>query len=333
MYVLTSEIEELFLPDTFAQHESILTVGAFDGIHLGHQALIRELVAYAKQKGRLSGLVTFYPHPAAVLRPDRPVQYLTTPGEKAALLEPLGLDWMTVLSFTSQLATMSPRDFMRHMYERANMRGVWVGPDFALGRGRAGDVSALQRLGKEVGFRVYDAPYVTQDGDKVSSTHIRTLIRRGRVKEAARLLARPYNVSGEVVRGAQRGRCLGFPTANLDVHPERIVPANGIYATWAYVGSERYRSVTSIGIRPTFDSGERRVETYVLDFSDDLYGCDLMIEFVARLRPEKRFTDVQDLVAQIEHDVVAARETLNTPPPSSVALAQMDVDHVQENTE
>lgn len=311
MHVLTSDIEALALPGDLVGRESVLTVGAFDGIHLGHQTLIRELVAYARQMGRLSGLLTFYPHPATILHPERPPLYLTTPGEKAALLEPLHLDWMAVISFTHSLAAMSPRDFMGSLFKQVNMRGVWVGPDFVLGRNRAGDVSALHRLGQEMGFQVSDVPYVTQGGDKVSSTQIRTLLRRGHVEDAARLLARPYSVSGEVVHGAQRGRCLGYPTANVSVHRDRVVPANGIYVTFAWVGSERYPSVTSIGVRPTFDHGERSIETYILDFEGNLYGCDLVVEFVARLRPEKRFSDVKDLVAQIDRDVAAARETLD----------------------
>jgi riboflavin kinase/FMN adenylyltransferase len=311
MHVLASEIGELALPVGLDRQESILTVGAFDGIHVGHQELIRRLVEQAGGQNRLAGLVTFYPHPTIILRPSSPTLYLTTPGEKMALLEPMGLDWIAVLSFTSQLATMTPRQFMACLYNRVNMRGVWVGPDFALGRDRMGNADTLRCLGNELGFQVYDMPYVAQGDDKVSSTYIRTLLRRGRVKDAARLLGRPYSISGEVVHGAHRGRCLGFPTANVDVHADRVVPANGIYATFARLGKDRYQSVTSIGVRPTFDRGERSVETYLFDYDGSLYGCDLVVEFVARLRPEKRFPDVKGLVAQIEQDVVAAREMLD----------------------
>lgn len=309
MHVLTTEIDNLHVPGDL-DGESLLTVGAFDGIHLGHQTLIRHLVARAREEGRLAGLVTFYPHPAAVLRPQRPPMYLTTPGEKAALLEPLGLDWVVVASFTEDLAATSPRDFVRTLYERVRMRGLWVGPDFALGRGRSGDLPALKRLAQEMGFEVHDLPYVTEGGDKVSSSHLRVLVQRGHVEEAMRLLGRPYSVAGEVVRGAQRGRCLGYPTANVAVHQERVVPANGIYATLARLGQECFPSVTSIGVRPTFDNGERSVEAYLIDYAGDLYGRDLVIEFVARLRPERRFADVKDLVAQIERDVAASREAL-----------------------
>jgi riboflavin kinase/FMN adenylyltransferase len=311
MHVLASEIGELALPDGLDRLGSIVTIGSFDGIHVGHQALIHRLVEQARQQDLLAGLVTFYPHPASILHPHQPTLYLTTPGEKMALLEPMGLDWIAVLSFTPQLAAMSPRQFVTQLRDRVNMIGVWVGPDFALGSGRAGNADTLRRLGKEMEYQVYDIPYVTQGGQKVSSTHIRTLLRRGHVEDAAHLLGRLYSVSGEVVRGAQRGRCLGFPTANVDVRADRVVPANGIYATYARLGTSCYPSVTSIGVRPTFDNGERSVETYLLDYDGCLYGCDLLVEFVARLRPEKRFLDVKDLIAQIEQDVVATRDILD----------------------
>jgi riboflavin kinase/FMN adenylyltransferase len=311
MYVLTTSLADLALPEPYAARESIVTVGAFDGIHLGHQALIGSLVAQAREERRVAGMVTFYPHPSVVLRPDRPARYLTTPGEKAALLEPLGLDWMVIILFTSQLAQMPPRMFVEALYERLHMRLLWVGPDFALGRNRAGDLPMLRELGREMGFEVHEVPSYGDDSAKVSSSHIRTLVRRGHVEEAARLLGRHYSLSGEVVHGAHRGRCLGYPTANLDVHPDRIVPANGIYATFVWLGAERRDSVTSIGIRPTFDGGERRIEAYLLDYRGDLYGQDLVIEFVARLRPEKRFADAEALVAQIDRDVAQAGEILS----------------------
>jgi riboflavin kinase/FMN adenylyltransferase len=311
MHVLTTNLTDLALPEECAAHESIVTVGAFDGIHTGHQALIESLVARARREGRMAGLVTFYPHPSAVLRPDRPTDYLTTPGEKAALLEPCGLNWMVVLLFTAQLAGMPPREFVSALYERLRMRVLWVGPDFALGRERAGDMWMLQELGRDMGFAVHEVPYVSRQGTKVSSTRIRTLVRRGHVEEAASLLGRRYSLSGEVVRGAQRGRCLGYPTANLEVQPDRVVPANGIYATLVRLGSERLGAVTSIGVRPTFDGGERRVEAHLFDYSGDLYGRDLVIEFIARLRPEKRFADVKALVEQIDRDAAQARAILS----------------------
>jgi len=311
MYVLTSELDDLTLPPELKDPGSLLTIGSFDGIHIGHQALISRLVADAREQNKLSGLVTFYPHPAVVLYPQRPTLYLTTPGEKTALLESTGLDWVTIVSFTEQLAAMSPRAFLQVMCDQLGMRGVLVGPDFALGSGRKGDTAALYRLGQEMGFDVHDIPYVTQDGHKISSTHVRRLLQRGHVKEAARLLARRYSLSGKVLHGAQRGRCLGFPTANVGVQPDRVIPANGVYATCVQLDRERLPSVTNIGVRPTFDNAEKSVEVYILDYDGDLYGRDLVVEFVDRLRPELRFSDVQDLVSQMRQDVVDTRQILS----------------------
>jgi riboflavin kinase/FMN adenylyltransferase len=315
MYVLTSELDELTLPPGLDGSDSVLTIGSFDGIHVGHQALIERLIADARAQDRLAGLVTFYPHPSVVLHPQRPTLYLTTPGEKTALLEPMGLDWVTVISFTEQLADMSPRAFMQVLYDRVSLRGVWVGPDFALGSNRQGDAERLYQLGQEMGFEVHDIPYVTKDGQKVSSTHIRRLLQRGRVKEAACLLGRSYSVCGEVLHGAQRGRCLGFPTANVGVHSDRVIPANGVYATYVCLDRKRLPSVTNVGVRPTFDNGTRSVEVYILDYEGDLYGRDLVVEFVDRLRPELRFSDVQDLVKQMQQDVADAIEILDVPSP------------------
>jgi len=194
MYVLTSEIDELALPIELTCKESILTIGSFDGIHVGHQSLIRQLVNQAEGENQLSGLVTFYPHPATILSRQRPTLYLTTPGEKTALLEPFGLDWLAILPFTPQLAATRPHVFVRHLYEQVNMRSLWVGTGFALGRDREGDIATLHRLGQEMGFQVHEIPYVTQDGEKVNSTRVRTLLRRGHVEEAARLLGRYYSV-------------------------------------------------------------------------------------------------------------------------------------------
>jgi len=312
MQVLTNEIDKLALPAEWADHESTLTIGSFDGIHTGHRFLIRQLVAEAEIAGRLSGLVTFYPHPATVLHPRRPARHLTTPGEKTALLELLGLDWIAILPFTRRLASMSPRVFVQHLYHQVNMRTLWVGAGFALGQCRRGNIARLRSLADEMGFDIREISPITQDGHRVSSTHIRTLLRRGRVEKAARLLKRYYSISGEVIYGVQRGRCIGFPTANLDVRPDRVLPVDGIYASFAYLGSERRQAVVYIGVQPSFDQGARSIEAHLLDFDRDIYGCDLVIEFVARLRPDRRFPDVKDLIAQIGRDVEQARQILSS---------------------
>ena len=190
------------------------------------------------------------------------------------------------------------------------MRSLWVGTDFALGQDRTGDIALLRRLGEEMWFQVHEIAPVSLDGRRVSSTLIRNLIQHGHVEDAARLLERPYTVFGEVVRGAQRGRCIGFPTANVGARPDRVIPADGVYAGYARLGAERHPAVVYIGRRPSFDQGQRMVEAHLLDYNGDLYGRDLVVEFVSRLRGDRRFVDVQELVAQIGRDAAQAREIL-----------------------
>lgn len=289
---------------------TILTIGTFDGVHRGHQYLIGQLLQKARRTDRLAGLITFHPHPSAVLSPGNPTRYLTTPGDKVALLERLGLDIVAILPFNREMAQTSARHFIETVSRQLRMAELWVGKDFALGYGREGTPDVLRVLGQEIGFSVETITPVVWKGEIISSTRIRSLLFRGQVREAAELLGRYPSLAGEVVRGAQRGRCLGFPTANLEVRAERAIPANGIYAVYAVLGEERYRGVANVGVRPSFDNGERTVETYILDFEADIYGCDLVVEFVQRLRPEKRFTDIKKLIAQIERDIVEARRIL-----------------------
>lgn len=295
--------------------DTVLTIGAFDGVHRGHQKLVGQLLQKARQTHRLAGLITFHPHPSAVLAPRNPTRYITTPGEKVALLERLELDIVAILPFNREMAQTLARHFIEMVSRQLRMRELWVGEDFALGRGREGTPEVLRALGQEMGFSVEIIPPLIWKGESISSTRIRSLLFRGQVREAAELLGRYPSLAGEVVRGAQRGRCLGFPTANLEVRAERAIPANGIYAVYAVLGAERYRGVANVGVRPSFDNGERTMETYILDFEADIYGCDLVVEFVQRLRPEKRFTDIKDLIAQIERDVVEARRILATEKP------------------
>jgi riboflavin kinase/FMN adenylyltransferase len=292
------------------RRETILTIGAFDGVHRGHQALIAPVVTRARATGRLSGVITFHPHPAVVLAPHRAPPYLTTPGEKVALLERLGVDLVVLLTFDEEMATTPARDFVETVSWRLRMQELWVGADFALGRNRQGDVETLRQLGRELGYDVHVVEPLVLDGQVVSSSRIRRLLLEGEGADAARLLGRYPRLSGEVVEGVRRGHTLGFPTANLEVRPERAVPANGVYAVYALLGSERYPAVANVGVRPTFDNGQRTVETYILDFEGDIYGCDLVVEFVARLRTERRFESVEDLIEQIGKDTEMARSIL-----------------------
>ncbi|MCL7451652.1 MAG: bifunctional riboflavin kinase/FAD synthetase [Anaerolineae bacterium] len=304
------------------RQETILTIGAFDGVHRGHQALIARVVNRARATNRLAGLLTFHPHPAVVLAPKRAPRYLTTPGEKVALLEGLGMDLVVLMRFDRELAATSAHDFMAQISTRLRLSELWIGADFALGRNREGDVPRLRLLGDQFGYAVYVVEPVVDDGAPISSSRIRALLLEGDVEEATELLGRYPRVSGQVVGGAARGRNLGFPTANLEVRPERAVPANGVYAVYAVLGRERYPAVANVGVRPSFDNGERTVETHIFDFDRDIYGCDLVVEFVARLRNERRFEDIGDLIAQIGKDMEAARAILEDPGPGSEASEQ-----------
>jgi riboflavin kinase/FMN adenylyltransferase len=310
MHVLRCEIDQLSLPAELAHRESVLTVGAFDGIHLGHQALIRASVAQAAATGRFVGLVTFDPHPATVLHPERALRVLTTPQIRRTLLEDSGLDLLVLLSFTPQLASTSARAFVQGLCQSLHMRELWVGPDFALGSSRKGDMAALKEMEVELEYTVRQISYVSQAGQRVSSSQIRTLLGEGRAVEATALLGRAYRVRGKVVHGAQRGRELGFPTANLEVCEDCLVPAYGVYATTVTVDGTCYDSVTNIGVRPSFDNGVPTIEAYILDFNQDLYGRELELAFVQRLRPELRFDNLQALIDQMHDDVAQARQVL-----------------------
>jgi riboflavin kinase/FMN adenylyltransferase len=305
---------------------SSLTIGFFDGVHRGHQHLINQASNSARREGWRAVLLTFYPHPSVVLRGAEPF-VLSTREEKLALLSELDLDLVIVQPFTPGLAQTRAQDFVEMLIAQVGMVELWVGPDFALGYRREGDIPFLHRMGGERGFSVNVVSRLQLDGLTISSSRIRQALREGNVTLAARCLGRPYNVQGPVVVGAQRGRTLGFPTANIEVPAERAVPANGVYAAWARLHAEpitgtiestrpkgaayeQYRAVVNIGTRPTFDNGARTIEAHLLDFDHSIYGRRLVLDFVTHLRSERRFNGVDELVAQIDRDVVQARQLL-----------------------
>lgn len=294
--------------------DTVLTIGSFDGVHRGHQHLIGQIMRRAHEKNLLAGLLTFYPHPVAILAPGQAPPNLTTPGEKVALLEKLGLDLMAILPFNRQVAQTSARDFMRAVSRHLHPRELWIGPNFALGQNRGGNVSVLHTLGQELGFTVTQVEPLLWEGAIISSTRIRHHLAAGQVRQAATLLGRYPSLSGEVVLGARRGRQLGIPTANLAVRPDWAIPADGVYAVYAVLGQERHPGVANVGVRPSFDNGERTVETHILDFDEDIYGIDLVVEFVERLRDEQRFSNVGDLMAHIAQDIKKARHILTGTP-------------------
>jgi riboflavin kinase/FMN adenylyltransferase len=319
-------IDDLF--HTQLTTDTVLTVGAFDGLHRGHQLLIQQVLARARETGRLAGLVTFHPHPAHVLseKASQPLPLLTSPGEKLALLEQMGLDLMVLLRFDQELAAAPARTFVGWLTRHLRMRELWAGEDFALGQHREGDVSALKDLGQELGFTVKVIGPITgnpgtgsDDGEPISSSLIRSLLANGDVRNAGHLLGRYPSLWGEVVHGAKRGQNLGFPTANLQVRPERAVPANGVYAVFAWLGPERLGGVANIGVRPSFDNGARTIEAHLFDFDRDIYGCELVVEFVQRLRPELRFDSLDALIAQMQADCDAAQRLLREEADTAIA--------------
>lgn len=287
-----------------------LTIGAFDGLHIGHQHLIRQLVARARETGVLAAALTFAPHPRRVLAPELRVVLLSTPTERNALLAELGLDLLIELPFTRELAATGAQDFVRMLTGCLQMAELWVGDDFALGRDRSGDRRALQELAAELGFGLHVLPPVLAGGQPVSSTRIRLLVEAGQMHEAAALLGRPYSLNSVVVPGAQRGRTLGFRTANLRIAPERAMPPNGVYAVWVQLDGERLPGVANLGIRPSFDAGEVLLEVHLLDIERDLYGRELSALLVERLRGELAFDDVEALKAQVQRDIARAKEIL-----------------------
>ena len=298
------------LENFWHEQTSILTIGAFDGIHRGHQALVRQVIERAQWKGCQSGVVTFFPHPVNVLFPERGVQCITTPGEKAAILERFGLDMMVLIQFTPELAALPAGQFVNMLVDHLHPTELWVGRDFTFGKEREGDVAFLQEMGPQAGFDVHVLEPIQWKGNVVSSSRIRRLLAGGEMEEVADLLGRYYALTGEVVPGPHRGQTLGFPTANLKVRSERALPCDGVYACFALVGRERFPAVANLGIRPTFDDANHLLEVYLIDVDIDLYGCDLGVEFVHRMRPESRFKSMDDLIEQIQADVAEARRLL-----------------------
>ncbi len=286
---------------------TFLAMGSFDGVHLGHQEVIRSMVAAARQAGARAAVLTFFPHPKRIVQHTTGPYYITTLEDRVALLGACGVDLVITHPFDEKVRHTRAADFVQQMLDALDMRQLWGG-NFAFGYKREGDVPFLRQLGAEMGFSVQQVSSLVRiAGDWVSSSRIRTCLRAGNVAEASLCLGRPYHVSGIVVHGNQRGRAIGFPTANLDTWNELLLPANGVYATYAYVGTQRYAAATNVGVRPTVNGHDVRVEAHLLDFDGDLYGQELRVEFVQRIRAEQRFSGLEALKAQIAQDVAQIR--------------------------
>jgi riboflavin kinase/FMN adenylyltransferase len=291
--------------------DSLITIGVFDGVHLGHKYLISQLKELAKQQSLRSIVITFRQHPQEILTPRSQPPSLTDVGEKARLLQNEGVDAVVVLSFTPELARLSASEFVLLLQNTLRMRGLVIGPDFALGKDHKGDIAALRQLGLDLNFSVAVIPPVMKNGDVVSSTAIRLALAIGDMEKVQRLMGRPFNLHGQVIHGKGRGTGLGFPTVNLDILPDQAIPSDGVYATMAFVEDKVFHSVTNVGNNPTFGDNARTIEAFLLDYHDNLYEREVCIDFIHKLRDEIKFNNAEELKTRISDDIQQARLILN----------------------
>lgn len=288
---------------------SVVTIGVFDGVHRGHQAIIGHAVKRAEDLGLESVVMTFDPHPSEVVRPGSHPAVLTEPAYKAALIEALGADVLCVVPFTVGFSQLSPDAFAHDVLaDNLHAKVVVVAENFQFGHGAAGGIALLRRLGRTFGFDVESAPLVTEDGTVFSSTYVRSRVAAGDVAAARLALGRPHRIEGVVVPGERRGRELGFPTANLRTGRHAAVPAHGVYAGWLVLDDRRWKAAISIGTKPTFDGSECAVEAHLPDFDGDLYGEHVALEFCAHLRETLRYDSVEKLTAQLRADLARVRD-------------------------
>lgn len=291
---------------------SVVTVGMFDGIHIGHRHLIHQLVSHAHAADHLAVVISFHPHPDVVLKGITGRYYLTSVAQKRALLAAMGVDVLVLHPFDEATRQMRAAVFVDRLLQHLNMRELWATENFALGYQREGDIHFLRAQGAEKGFAVNTVDLVSPNDptERISSTRIRQALDEGDLMLVNHWLGRPYQVQGEVIHGDQRGRTIGFPTANLDVWAQQRIPANGVYAAYATLHGERFAAAVNIGQRPTFAGDGIRVEAHLLDFDRDIYGETITLDFVARLRGEQKFDGIEALITQIRADVERTRAEL-----------------------
>ncbi len=288
---------------------TVLTLGVFDGLHLGHQRIMRTVVSRAKAARAVPTAITFDPHPRSVLYPENAPPLLQTLDQRLSNFEVLGIEQTIVIRFDKDFANRDAEIFLRDVvHERLQAKEVYLGKGFAFGRNRGGNIELLRRISAELGFAADEVPEITLRGQRISSSKIRELLKDGTINLARRMLGRPYGVEGQIMRGEQRGRTIGFPTANLKPR-NRVIPRYGVYATATLIDDVWRRSITNVGVRPTFETAtEPSIETYVFDFDGDLYGDVLRVRFLHRIRDERKFGGIEELKAQIELD---SRHALN----------------------
>ena len=286
-----------------------LTLGVFDGLHLGHQRIMQTVVSRAKAVGAIPTAITFDPHPRAVLHPENAPPLLQTLDQRLAAFEFLGIEQAIVIRFTKDFAAQEAEHFLREIvHERLQAKEVYLGKGFEFGRNRGGNIELLKKISAELGFFADEVAEVRLLGQRISSSKIRRLLVEGKINAARRMLGRPYGVEGQIEHGSQRGREIGFPTANLKT-VNRVIPRNGVYVTATLIDNVWRRSITNIGVRPTFEKEvEPSIETYVFDFDGNLYGDVLRVRFLHRIRDERKFNGIAELKTQIEKDT---RRALN----------------------
>ena len=291
--------------------DAFVTIGNFDGVHLGHIPILKKLIEEAHRENRKAVVITFDPHPKKVLRPDiRPFYLLTSVEEKIKLLEDIGLDGLILIPFDLNFSKMTAEEFVCEiLWDKLHIRKIFVGHDYSFGKSKTGNKIFLAEFGKKLGFEVDIINAIKLDDETISSTRLRHLILDGDVRTAARLLGRPYNVSGIVIPGKKRGNILGIPTANIKPEKE-LIPAQGVYAVISNLEKDRFKGVLNIGFNPTFSDTELSVEVYLLDFSGDIYGKKVDVLFIERIRDEIKFENSEQLVKQIRKDIDLARTIL-----------------------
>jgi len=289
---------------------SVITLGNFDGLHLGHQALIRMIIARARETGAASLVVTFRPHPLKILAPEKCPPLISIYEEKIRLFENLGIDVLVKIPFTLDFASMAPEDFVKDILcGLLGAKEIFVGSNYRFGKGRQGNVGTLREFGRKYGFTVNEVQQVALMGEVISSTKIRDLLKEGEVEHASRLLGRDYAINGIVVKGDGRGRGLGFPTANIAPR-HTIIPADGVYAVRLFVRDRSYEGIANIGSRPTFNKQGRTIEVNIFNFDEDIYGEDISLYFIKRIRAEKKFESAEALILQINADITEAKAAL-----------------------
>ncbi len=298
------------LTDVEERKPTFLAIGVFDGVHLGHQKLLQSMVAAARAKEARPAVLTFFPHPSAVIHNRHGRLYLCPLEERVDLLTDQGLELVITHPFNDEIRRTSAADFIDQLCQNLELKELWGG-SFGLGFNREGDLPFLQKLGQKMGFTVHQfEAMVHWNGHRVSSSRVRRGLQKGEMDDVSGCLGRPYRVTGTVIPGDGRGRALGIPTANLRVWPEQLLPTNGVYATYAWLEGQKYAAATNVGYRPTVDGHDLNVEAHLLDFETDIYGRELTLEFVKRIRDEQKFPNLEALIAQIKADIQRVRSYL-----------------------